>query len=409
MNLAFKNFIHYLFAILGLLSSVFIPIYGVGAAYIAVWFIFALFFYITHKSLSGTFYSPLWTILILFYVLHLVGMIYTKNIKSGWFDLEVKLSIFILPIIFYFQHKSLNKQNVKYFKWFYIISVFSISAFLLVKALIAYNNDGVGKLFYNELSTPYHPSYLAMYVIMALLFLFDFMINEKQKGLIFLYLITVLYFLFFIFLLSSKAGILSAPIVLILAGLHYIFNNRKFWIPFIVIIFALVFAYVGIENNDRFKAVATTFQKANNAATTESNAARWLVWQVGFEIVKENPIWGVGTGDVKDALIDKYAKHQMFGAIEKKLNAHNQFLETAIGQGLIGLLILLLIFFIPFIKAFKEKNIVWMLFLVLIGFNFLFESMLNTQLGVFFFAYFYSFFIFEFKLKRYDSIFASKN
>lgn len=401
MNIAFKNSIHYLFAMLGLFSSAFIPIYGVGAVYITVWLIFALLFFITCKSLSRTFFSPLWIILVLFYLLHLVGMIYTENIKSGWFDIEVKLSIFILPVIFYFQHKSLNKQNVKYFKWFYILSIFGISMFLFVKALIAYSNGDVGKLYYNELSNPYHPSYLAMYVIMALLFLFDFMVNEKQKVLIFLYLISLLYFLSFIFLLSSKAGILSAPIVLLPAGLHYIFKNKKFWVPFMVILFVLLFAYVGIKNNDRFNAVASTLQTAkNNAATSESNAARWLVWQAGLEIVKENPICGVGTGDVKDALLGVYAKRQMLGAIEKKLNAHNQFLETAIGQGLIGLLVLILVFFIPFIKAFKEKNIIWMLFLVLVSFNFLFESMLNTQMGVFFFAYFYSFFIFEFKLTK---------
>lgn len=401
MNIAFKNLIHYLFAILGLFSSAFIFIYGVGAVYITVWFIFALLYFISHKSHSRPFYSSLWTILVLFYLLHLVGMIYTKNIKSGWFDLEVKLSIIILPVIFYFQHKLLNKQNVKYFKWFYILSIFGISLFLLIKALIAYNNSDVEKLYYNELSKPYHPSYLAMYVIMALLFLFDFMINEKQKVLTFLYLILVLYFLCFIFLLSSKAGILSAPIVLISAGLHYIFNNRTFWVPFMIILSALLFAYVGIENNGRFNAIASTLQTAkNNAATTESNAARWLVWQAGMEIVKENPICGVGTGDVKYALMDEYAKRQMLGAIEKKLNAHNQFLETAIAHGFIGLLVFLLVFFIPFIKAFKEKNIVWMLFLILVSFNFLFESMLNTQMGVFFFAYFYSFFIFEFKLRK---------
>ncbi|MGQ9847171.1 MAG: O-antigen ligase family protein, partial [Bacteroidales bacterium] len=138
----------------------------------------------------------------------------------------------------------------------------------------------------------------------------------------------------------------------------------------------------------------------NDAATTKSNDARWLIWQAGLAVVKENPILGVGTGDVKDALIDEYAKRQMLGAIEKKLNAHNQFLETAVGQGIIGILVFLFVFLIPFIKALKEKNIVWMLFLLLISFNFLFESMLNTQMGVFFFAYFYSFFIFEHKLKK---------
>ncbi|HOU97728.1 MAG TPA: O-antigen ligase family protein [Bacteroidales bacterium] len=399
--MAIRNLINYLFAMLGLFSAVAISVHGIGAVYIAVWLFFALLFFFTHKSLSGTFFTPLWLILPLFYIIHLVGMLYTQNIKSGWFDLEVKLTVFILPIIFYFQHKSLNRQNVKFFKWFYLFSVLGISLFLLTKAILAYKSGDIGKLYYNELSAPYHPSYLAMYVVMALLFLFDFMVNDKRKALIFMYFIGIIYFLCFIFLLSSKAGILSAPFVLTLAALHYIFRNRKLWVPLIVIALSFLFAYEGILGNGRFKAVAATVQTAEtDSATTESNAARWLVWQAGLEIVKKNLIFGVGTGDIKDVLMDEYAKRKMTGAIEKKLNAHNQFLETTIGQGIIGLFLLLLIFFIPFIRAFKDNNIVWMLFLVLVGFNFLFESMLNTQLGVFFFAYFYSFFIFEYKLKK---------
>ncbi len=399
--MAARNLINYLFAILGLFSAAVMPIHGAGAIYFAVWLFVTILYFFSHKSLSGTLFTPLWLILPIFYLVHLAGMIYTQNTKSGWFDLEVKLSMFILPVIFYFQHKSLNRQNVKYFKWFYLVSVLGITLFLFTKAIIAYDQGGVAKLYYNELASPYHPSYLAMYVVMALIFLFDFMINEKRIWLTVLYFIWMIYLLGFIFMLSSKAGILSAPLVLILAGLHYIIRTRKMWIPIIVILIAILFAYQGIEGNSRFRAVENTIQTAEtNTSTSESNAARWLVWQTGIDIVKENAITGVGTGDIKDVLMAEYAKRNMTGAMEKKLNAHNQFLETAIGQGVVGLLVLLLVFFIPFIRAFKDNNIVWMLFLVLVGFNFLFESMLNTQLGVFFFAYFYSFFIFEHKLKK---------
>lgn len=385
----------------GLFSAAVIPIYGFGAIYIAGWLLVTLLYFFMHKSLSGTFINPLWLILPIFYLIHFAGMIYTQNTKSGWFDLEVKLSMFILPMIFYFQHKSLNRQNVKYFKWFYLFSIGGITLFLLIKSMIVYADGDVAKLFYNELASPYHPSYLAMYVVMALVFLFDFMINEKRKWLTILYFLWMIYLLSFIFMLSSKAGILSAPLVLILAGLHYIFRIRKLGIPLIVILIAIIYAYQGIEGNYRFRAVENTIQTAQtNTSTSESNAARWLVWHAGIDIVKENAMIGVGTGDIKDVLIAEYSKRNMNGAIEMKLNAHNQFLETTIGQGVIGLLVLLLVFFIPFIRAFKDKNIVWMLFLILAGFNFLFESMLNTQLGVFFFAYFYSFFIFEHKLKK---------
>jgi len=81
--MAIRNLINYLFAMLGLFSAVAISVHGIGAVYIAVWLFFALLFFLTHKSLSGTFFTPLWLILPLFYIIHLVGMLYTQNIKSG--------------------------------------------------------------------------------------------------------------------------------------------------------------------------------------------------------------------------------------------------------------------------------------------------------------------------------------
>src|ERR1017187_5762869 len=36
---------------------------------------------------------------IAFYGMHLIGMLYTKNINSGWFDLQVKFSLLLFSII----------------------------------------------------------------------------------------------------------------------------------------------------------------------------------------------------------------------------------------------------------------------------------------------------------------------
>jgi len=90
----------------------------------------------------------------------------------------------------------------------------------------------------------------------------------------------------------------------------------------------------------------------------------------------------------------------MTGAYKQRLNVHNQFLETFVGQGILGDIILLLLLIYPFIQSLKKQNYLFALFLLLIGINFLFESMLNRQAGVLFFAFFYSYFIFvEYKEK----------
>ena len=72
----------------------------------------------------------------------------------------------------------------------------------------------------------------------------------------------------------------------------------------------------------------------------------------------------------------------------KKLNSHNQFLQTTIAIGLPGLIVLLLILGIPLFLFYRQSDFSAVIFVLLIVFNFLFESMLETQAGVIFFSFF---------------------
>jgi O-antigen ligase len=78
----------------------------------------------------------------------------------------------------------------------------------------------------------------------------------------------------------------------------------------------------------------------------------------------------------------------MKAASEQRLNAHNQYLQTTVALGVIGLLVLILILLLPALQAYRQNNFPYFVFLVLLGFNLLFESMLETQAGVVFYAFF---------------------
>jgi O-antigen ligase len=73
-----------------------------------------------------------------------------------------------------------------------------------------------------------------------------------------------------------------------------------------------------------------------------SFGARVGMWYYGFDVIKENPIFGVGTGDHVDA-IDAVEKHNpTFHLIT---HPHNQFVSVFIQFGLIGFLIFLNLFY----------------------------------------------------------------
>jgi len=57
-----------------------------------------------------------------FYVLHVIGLLYSANLDAGLFDLQVKLSILFLPVIFW-TTESLNKKRLDYVYMSFIAGV----------------------------------------------------------------------------------------------------------------------------------------------------------------------------------------------------------------------------------------------------------------------------------------------
>ncbi len=332
-----------------------------------------------------------------FFFLHVVGMIYTSNFSSGLFDLEVKLSLLLFPLVMINVNKNYSRR------FHFILSSFVvgclISSFIcLVTALLHSGLTDSSFFFYEKLTAVFslHPSYFSMYSGFSILILLYFFYSERLKKYHFIFLICILFFLLMIYLLSSKAGIISIAMVSSIYMIFLLIKKTFQWNTIGLLILFLFFLIFAIKYNNRFGNLkqTSTQHAEKNTQTSESNAVRILILESTTYLIKQNILFGVGTGDIKDELMHEYQKRSMSGAYDHKLNVHNQFLETFLGQGLIGLLLLLFLFLFPLWVAVKKQNFIFAGFLFLTGVSFIFESMLNTQAGVIFFAFFYSFFAF---------------
>ena len=78
-------------------------------------------------------------------------------------------------------------------------------------------------------------------------------------------------------------------------------------------------------------------------------------------------------------------------AINSNCNAHNQYFDTIITVGIIGLILYLAMLFMPIYLWIKNKNfnIVFFTLLFIFAFNSLFESVFERQMGIMFFVFFY--------------------
>ncbi|MFO8129934.1 MAG: O-antigen ligase family protein [Bacteroidales bacterium] len=337
----------------------------------------------------------------LFFV-YLAGLMYTDNMQEGLFSLQVKLPMFIFPLVF---------STLQYDYWKGNRTVCILLAFVagnvlasllnLVWAAIQYASTHIPESFYYiRLSMFHHPSYSAMFLCLAEAILIWLLIRDGRRiktGGKILVLALILFFSIMVILLSSKAGIISLILIFFLTVSYIIFIRRKYVFGiYLLLVISLVF--IALLNFFpysvmRFDSTRDIMQDESRITTDtrEGTVERILIWKYSAELINRNFFFGTGTGDVTDALIDLYRKKDLAEALDKKLNAHNQYIQTFLALGLAGITVLLLTLILPGIFSVRKRGFIYFCFLMIIGFNMLVESMLERQAGVVFYSFFNAF------------------
>lgn len=327
------------------------------------------------------------------YLIHVVGMAFTHYIDLGWFDLEVKLSILVFPLIFSTRPLPAEKIN-KVFNAFVAGGVLS-SLFLLGRAVYFYFSAGENKFFYEAFSVLAHPSYISMYFNFLMGWLILGLLKKGTIRASYSVMISWLLLLFFsviIILLSSKMGAILMLLMFLCFGFYYVLKSGRYLAGGIVVVCMVaglffVATHVPVIQSRIKYAVAAFTKDKIDITSNESSEVRMLIWGVANELIEKNFFTGVGTGDAKPMLLRAYASKGMKGAFEHRLNAHNEYYQVFVAVGIFGFLILLSCLLLPLLLAFKRRFLLYQVFLFLVIFNFTPESMLETQAGVMFYAF----------------------
>jgi O-antigen ligase len=123
----------------------------------------------------------------------------------------------------------------------------------------------------------------------------------------------------------------------------------------------------------------------------DGTVARKEIWKVSIGLIRQHFIFGVGTGDVKDVFMEAYRQQNLSPIFKKKLNAHNQYFQTFITLGIFGFSLMVACLLVPAYRSLRKEDYLYTLFLLIFAINILFESMLETQAGVVFYAFFNAF------------------
>jgi O-antigen ligase len=115
------------------------------------------------------------------------------------------------------------------------------------------------------------------------------------------------------------------------------------------------------------------------------------------------PILGTGAGDCEDELLKVYRKNNFEIALKASYNPHNQFLQTLLTLGPIGLFFLLGIFGSMLRRADRNQDFPLFLLVIVFAFSMITESMLERQSGIFLFTVLTCFFAAVSKMQEAES------
>lgn len=129
----------------------------------------------------------------------------------------------------------------------------------------------------------------------------------------------------------------------------------------------------------------------NNKVNYEhkTTVRRIVSWQNHWEIVKENPVFGVGTGEYESALNEAYATDKY----TLPVNSHSQYLHLWVTLGIWGLLLFLgiIIYWLKVLAGPTQEFIFALAFIVHYSISFIPDAVLLMQVDAIAFSLFFCF------------------
>ena len=290
---------------------------------------------------------------IVFYCLHVIGMLWTEDLQWGFHMLH-KMWYFLLlfPILF-------NIVQRKYINYY-------LSAFLLAIAL----TEIASYLVWFELVEPFknatvknptpfmsHISYnpilaMAIYLVYHNIFIKSNLNTPK----FFLYSFFSITMTINMFITGGRAGHVMYFVMLTILIFQFFSKDKIKALVAVLVIIPLIFfsayqtSYIFHQRVDLAVNNTMNYEFAKNTSVGQRITFAINSW----EVIKENPIIGIGTGDFPS----EYKKINQINTpqVPTTTNPHNMYTLITMQLGLIGLVSMLSIFYYQIKLSFYSSN-----------------------------------------------------
>lgn len=319
----------------------------------------------------------------IFFGMHLLGLIWTQRIDEGVADIGMKLALCVIPFVFLFTDHNLSLGRLSRLLIIgLMISLVINYSYAVYRSIINAEDNQWAYFTESYFSFQMHRSYYAMYLIIgALAAVREYFKSNERK----FFIVNILFVLAAV-QTFSKVGIILLFILLLPYAAYWIqtkFGWKRLVLfgAFSLILFSSVFL-ISKTITVRFQKMIEAVTEGADSSKLESNSSRLIMWDASVDIISENLVFGTGTGDITSALVAK-AKTMGYDEIaERKLNSHNQYLNSTAQLGVLGGLSLILILVTSILHSYSRKDLFYVLMSLAFMISLFFESLLERQDGV---------------------------
>jgi O-antigen ligase len=346
------------------------------------------------------------------YLLTCIGTLYTSYRREAFGEWERQLAILLFPLLFALSSFDLYKYRILLLKGLAFSCVFTI-LYLYLHAIqvIRYNHLPLTDIFTtsfinHNFSEPIdlHATYFSLYIALSvsvLVCLLWYSTTTRERV---LYFIGALILIAGLVQLSSRAVLIALLLNSTFVLPYCLLEGRRRITYMVIACCASVLLVLVLTRSDAFRNRYTVELK-NDLTQASINLnilePRMVRWGCAWELIRESPVIGHGTGSEIPLLKEKYYAHHYYNSYINELNAHNQFLSFWIKTGIIGLLIFLVILCVGFMDAFRQRDAIYASFMVIVSVVCFSENLLDGNKGIFFFAFGYPlFYLMRRKQKR---------
>ncbi len=396
------------------LSFFFFALYVPGVSWLynaGMWIVFAYCFFYNNlaEKISLLKRRPALLLMILFFLLNCISALFSDNIKEGVSWAGIRLSLLIFPIsIGSLYIRSLLKDR--------IILSFSLAATLAAAGSLAWGawravRQSDFSLLYNDNLSGIlnlQSVYFALLINLAI-FGYAYLLVRKSLPVKNFVMIPVFLLLAVVhFLLASRVAIIFLYSSVFIFAACLVAQKRKIpqGITLLLILLLGGFSLVKFfpKTINRFRELGyTQFDFKSQAKESHFNVAvtadqwnganiRIAVWQCAWQVTQQHLLLGTGIGDKMDDLNKQYAKNGFQFGIKNTRNVHNNYLDTWMTMGLLGLVLLLAGFFVlPLCQCLKGRDWYGMIIVLSFAFSLVTETYMDRTVGNTFLAFFLSF------------------